>query len=201
MKIVLFVSLVLYYFCGMISSLIVLRNSFGVGSVYRRKKSTTSNFFDRSNDTPHLYTSTSFFRFIDIAQKDIDSIASSTKKILQDLEVKGTVLLSTEGYNAQLAVPALALQHLLHGLESSNSTIFKDIDINIGPTIDYSLPNSALFPFKRLVVREKKSILTDGLNAPLDWNLAGPEMPADQWHNAVSSTDIDKAPIVLGITI
>jgi hypothetical protein len=149
-------------------------------------------------DAPRVFTSTSFFRFHTISGDKLDPLISGTRDVLKKLGVKGTVLLSTEGYNAQLAIPIAQLQHVQPELAAVDEELYGEIDINIGHTIDYDAPGSAAFPFKKLLVRQKRAILTDGLERELDWTAPGPEMPADLWHASLESYEGSGKPLVLG---
>jgi hypothetical protein len=174
---------------------------FGRHCSARRMRGTLNTLIPRAQETasPQIYTSTSFFRFVEISEEIIEDLLGSTRTTLEAVGAKGTVLISREGYNAQLAVPAHVLCNLPTQLHAVNSQIYKDLDINLGTTIDYSLPGSPPFPFKKLVVRHKKAILTDGLQSALNWAEAGPEMPAELWHNTiVEYGSAHKAPIMLG---
>lgn len=133
-------------------------------------------------------------------------LISRTKVLLEDIGAKGTVLISHEGYNAQVALPVSALENLSGHLRRVSELVYGGVSINIGQTIDYSLPSSPPFPFKKLVVRRKKAILTDGMDSVLDWESPGPELTAEQWHQAVlhstsASQTATKAPVILGTVI
>lgn len=137
--------------------------------------------------SPHTgeFTSISFFKFVPIPNPQ--EIVDKVKLHFSDtLGVRGTVLLAKEGVNAQMMVPKLLVDVLPELLSQIDANIFRDVNINVGQTIDYETSDIP-FPFKRLIVREKHQILTDGLlfadeSAALDWNDAGPEVPPAQWH-------------------
>jgi predicted sulfurtransferase len=59
---------------------------------------------------------------------------------------------------------------------------FANVEFNLGERFNDS---SIQFPFKKMVIREKKSILTDGLgdeSVSLNWNDCGEEIDAQEWH-------------------
>jgi predicted sulfurtransferase len=52
--------------------------------------------------------------------------------------------------------------------------------------VDYTgAQEDTVFPFKRLIVRRKREVLTDGLQTPLDCADAGSELSPAQWHAAL----------------
>jgi UPF0176 protein len=129
------------------------------------------------------FTSISFFKFVPIS--DPSGIVDKVKLQFDTAPgVRGTVLLAEEGVNAQLVVPKLLVDGLPELLSRADSEIFSDININVGQTIDYETSDIP-FPFKKLVVREKKMILTDGIpfvDGGIDFSDAGPEVSPSQWH-------------------
>ncbi len=148
---------------------------------------------------PSVFTSVSFFRFAEIKDADVDSIISLAKQNFQEKGIKGTLLLSNEGYNGQFALPEGTVSSFCADLAAINHALFSDIDINVGKTIDYNATPMP-FPFKKLIVRRKKGALTDGLSEEvaqsIDWTQPGPEMPPNEWHKTVTCVDKD-APVVL----
>ena len=74
-------------------------------------------------------------------------------------------------------------------LDGISPYIFSNIDVNIGATITFDENNSHLFPYKKLIVRKKNEILTDGIDDNLDWSDAGVELQPDQWHNILNSSE------------
>ncbi|KAJ1442332.1 hypothetical protein B484DRAFT_390121, partial [Ochromonadaceae sp. CCMP2298] len=129
-----------------------------------------------------VYTSLSFFRFLPIA--DVESIVKLAKEALVSLGVRGTLLISTEGVNGQFAVPP----ELVQSLGGELASLFgQPLDLNLGNTVDYSQPDTLCeFPFKRLIVRQKRQVLTDNLDLPLDCADAGPELSPSDWHRALA---------------
>lgn len=148
---------------------------------------------------PSVFTSLSFFRFVEIKDADVDSIISLAKQNFQEKGIKGTLLLSNEGYNGQFALPEGTVPSFCADLAAINHALFSDIDINVGKTIDYDATPMP-FPFKKLIVRRKKGALTDGLSEEvaqsIDWTRPGPEMSPNDWHKTVTCVDKD-APVVL----
>jgi hypothetical protein len=163
------------------------------GVVYSARRTKVFRLFSTSA-SPTVYTSISFFKFFPIEEKDIDRIVASAKIATAELDIKGTLLVSTEGYNGQFALPSKQIELLSAKLASSDEKLFRDIDINIGKTIEYSSGCGISFPFKKLVIRKKKKVLTDGFNEdgpPLDFSDSakiGPELSPQEWHSVLSGS-------------
>eukprot|EP01038_Epipyxis_sp_PR26KG_P013177 gene13177-17655_t len=141
-------------------------------------------------ETYNKFTVVSFFKFVSIQSNDIERIVKCVKTNLSSIGAKGTLLVSSEGFSGQFAVQensvnetSLTLPKLSAILLSCDSNIFANIDMNVGnrnsPTIDTP------FPYKKLLVKEKKEILTDGIDA-LDWDNNGDELPPEVWHEELS---------------
>lgn len=152
----------------------------------------------QSND--QVFTSISFFRFTNVGDEQIERAVNIAKNALSQKNIKGTLLLSNEGYNGQFAVPVGSVPDFRAELESVDASLFGDLDVNIGKTVDYST-SQLEFPFKRLIVRKKKGALTDGLSDAqaqgIDWTKPGPEMAPEKWHEAIRQFQ-DQEPVVLG---
>ena len=168
--------------------------------ISRRLQSTSASASAHCS-RPSVFTSVSFFRFAEIKDVDVDSIISLAKQNFQEKGIKGTLLLSNEGYNGQFALPEGTVPSFCADLVAINDDLFSDLDINIGNTIDYDATPTP-FPFKKLIVRRKKGALTDGLREEvaqsIDWTQPGPEMPPNEWHNAVTRVDKDAPAVLLG---
>ena len=159
----------------------------------------------------------SFYQFVNIDEPDI--IVEKLKMSLNELDVKGTLLVSSEGYNGQFIIPLNVLDKFHSTIVSTAPTIFTKLDFNLGKihnfdddiddntNSDYNDydnnrndynnndKNKVPFPFKKLLVRRKHSILTDGLPATermqvMDNGLDnGPELDADNWHEEISKIE------------
>lgn len=99
--------------------------------------------------------------------------------------LRGSIYLAQEGINAQMAVPEEYLDSLLKAC-SSNLPFdpFDEVGPNLGDIVPSSTPT-----FDRLIVRTRDYVLRDGIDSEiaLDWNNAGPELDASEWHEAVMS--------------
>ncbi|KAL3932575.1 MAG: hypothetical protein SGARI_003928, partial [Bacillariaceae sp.] len=105
--------------------------------------------------------------------------------------LRGTIYLSEEGINGQMAVPpGEPLEALLSACSSFGSLPFDPFTDNnppnLGDVVSVDTPT-----FHRLVVRVRDYILRDGISddiiAPLslDWSDAGPELSPSEWHEQI----------------
>lgn len=137
-----------------------------------------------------VFTSISLYRFTNIPDGHLDKLIDATKESLQRLNVKGTLLLTTEGYNGQFAIPCGTLEDFRAGLRDADEQLFSEFHLTHGETVDYGSSN-IVFPFKRLVVRRKKAALTDGISnkdeLDIDWAQAGNELKPHLWHAALEA--------------
>jgi len=144
----------------------------------------TSNF--------SCYTSISFYKFVPIKEELLDSLVQSirTELLCSHNTIKGTLILSKEGFNGQFALPSndTSLQEFQSALEHVSTSIFNNIDFNIGETINFE-NQSHLFPYKKLIIRKKDEILTDGIDDPLDWSDAGVELKPQEWHEVLQDNN------------
>ena len=150
-------------------------------------------------DSSHCFTSLSFFRFIDINDpaETVERAKAALKAIENPAPIRGTLLVAPEGFNGQFCVPTSSLVQFFDALSSSDN-VFKGIPLNIGDTIDYGVTN-VKFPFKKLIVRTKAKILTDGLpeEVKINWNEAGPELSPADWHAAIEEANKPDSKVVI----
>jgi UPF0176 protein len=96
------------------------------------------------------YTNISAYQFIALAEETLPDLQNSLTQMATTHALKGTILLSTEGVNMFLAGEPdrmQAFQQALHAIPAFSSLTYKE-----------SL--SSYVPFKRLLVRIKKEIIT-----------------------------------------
>lgn len=151
-----------------------------------------------------VFTAVSCFAFnggADVNQESLRQVRLNLAK----LNVSGTLTLGElePGYNGAFICPT---KHLTAMHDCLSAALGPSVDLNIGTTTDYA-ESGMPFPFKKLVVKTKNCVLTDGLMAKegtgsaLDLAL----IPADEispaeWHQEVASllkqTD-ESAPLLL----
>lgn len=147
------------------------------------------------------YTAVSFFKF---AKRDRERPVTDAAQLaelktkLAELDVKGTLLVAAnEGYNGAFCVPSRKLGSFHDALVATDATLFSDLDINIGKSLDVSHPEK--LPFKKLIVKQKKAVLTDGFSDELaeeiDFTDAGEELEPEAWHAELSVSE--KPPILI----
>jgi predicted sulfurtransferase len=149
------------------------------------------NIHDCKQEAPKTtqYVCLSFFKFVNVSDPSI--VAEKIKATLNKFEdVKGTLLVANEGINGQFALPT-SLQHEFARSLANIDVVLDGISLNIGETIAYS-EGDERFPFRKLAVRVKKRLLTDGLpDGAYDWNDSGPEITPEVWHSEVSRMSSD----------
>lgn len=145
------------------------------------------------NDIIH-YTAISFYRFVKINEDDIPNILNEVKSNLLEKNIKGTLLISEEGYNGQFVVPSIQVDEFRTALKLASLETFNDVDINVGQSFDLTQIKFE-FPYKKLVVKRKNEVLTDGIE-PLDWLDAGHELTPMEWHEQVNNMNFKNQSIV-----
>ena len=125
----------------------------------------------------------SFFKFAPI--ENPDTLAAQVKDMLGAKEVLGTVYVAREGINAAMCIPTKSLSSLKIAFEEIDNDYFRDIQMNIGEC----MPHDDKQLFKKLLVKSRKQILTDGLPEELDWSDSGEELLASEWHNELDKDE------------
>jgi UPF0176 protein len=95
----------------------------------------------------------------------------------------GTIYLASEGINGALHLKDKNIDAFRDTLRSVDK-LFTDIKLNVGENF-----NSTIIPFKKTIIKVRKSILTDKLGLCLDWTNLGRELEAAEWHDSISSDD------------
>ena len=137
------------------------------------------------------FTCISFFKFVSIANPDL--LVNQTKNSILDTNngLFGTIIIAPEGVNGQLVIPSEDVNEIRNTLLTILPNCLDEININIGQTASFIGPNDPLFPFKKLIIRQKNQILTDGLlmdgSIDIDWSDAGPELSPEEWHIALQN--------------
>ena len=140
------------------------------------------------------YTAVSFFKFAkrDRERPVTDSAQlTSLKNKLLALDVKGTLLVAAnEGYNGAFCVPSRKLGSFYDALVATDAALFSDLDLNVGQSLNVSDPEK--LPFKKLIVKQKKAVLTDGFSdemaGEMDFTDAGEELEPEAWHSELSGS-------------
>ena len=143
----------------------------------------------------------SFFRFVALDAAARAPLLVALRTLLERLHVRGTVYLAAEGINGQLSVPIDRLDALQAGLDGMAG--LDGLTLNVQhESLGLVAADAPTRPYRKLIVREKTQILTDGLSggqasgrrdtggaagagvagAALDWQRAGTELDPADWH-------------------
>ena len=165
------------------------RNTFSFIAKFKTKSlickfaSTTTNFNDNLIDE-NLYTTFTFYKFAENKLVDPESVVSLAKEKLSILSLKGTLIFAKEGINAQVTMRDKDIPTFKQ-LLSEVHPFLSNINLNIGERKHIDIRTQPL-PFKRMIIRTKNEILTDGIDEDIDWTDAGPELDSHIWHNELS---------------
>ena len=139
----------------------------------------------------------SFFRFVRLAAADRARLVSELHELLASRRASGSVYVASEGVNGQLCVPVNELDDLR--AELARVPGLDGLQLNVQHA-SLGTVHAGARPYKKLIVREKDLILTDGLAdgaeaeggsaadasapraPPLDWQRAGIELAPAAWH-------------------
>ena len=135
----------------------------------------------------HPYTAVSFFSFTSSSINVDDESLQAVRLQLLSLNVRGTLTVGEleRGYNGAFAVPT---QHLAAMHECLSAALGSDVDLNVGATTDYA-GSSTSHPFKKLIVKAKSSVLTDGREGVKVLDLSScptDELSPAEWHKEVA---------------
>jgi predicted sulfurtransferase len=114
----------------------------------------------------------------------------------------GRIYVAREGVNAQMSVPTNVLSSFKRCcLSVPELGSHMENGLNIDPV---PVPVSEFFeggkaPFKGLHVRERRQIVADALDGPLDWQKAGTDLPPLEWHDRLEKAGKEggDGPIIL----
>ena len=104
--------------------------------------------------------------------------------------------MANEGLNGQFAVATDSLHAFDASLRVATDGRLGNTALNIGNPVAAGQST----PFRRFRVVCRPQILTDGFGddeAVLDWQDAGEEVPAQEWHARLSAPDADQRPLLL----
>ena len=196
-------------------------------STMKRRLAAVNDYSISSNTVTETrrYTSLTFFKFIEISEVVLDDLVNEFKSQLNNSISRGSLTIASEGLNGQFCVPSDQLDSFMKSIRVvlRRKYLSDDVDFNVGDTLHYpiavsddndgenyepllSVPDGLPFPFRKLIVRRKRAILSDGMlrekGLELNWQDAGPELSPSQWHNSLASinktTDAQNQPLLLG---
>ena len=125
----------------------------------------------------------SAFKFAQIDADRLEPLRDELAAALAALRVRGTVYLAPEGVNLQCAVAPADVGALRAALTAPPE--LRSLRLNLGETVEAEAAADDA-PFKRLVVKTRPQVLTDGLPTPLDWTAAGEAVAPARWAEALA---------------
>ncbi len=132
----------------------------------------------------------SFYRFHDhpTSEGRLPLLALSIRGVLAEEGVLGSVYVAAEGINAQIAVPLASVERVRARLAALDE--LAGLYFNLGERTELGGEAEgegaeAALPFRKLYVRTRAQVLTDGLPQPLDWSRAGVDVPPEEWDEAL----------------
>lgn len=120
----------------------------------------------------------SFYRFVSIA--DPVALQDELQAACETQELKGTILIATEGINVMLAGEQEKLHSFLNALQTDER--FANLDIKESSYEDY--------PFRKLKVKIKKEILTFGDPESNPNIRVGKYVEPEDWNDLIESGDV-----------
>ena len=180
-------------------------------------------YISLSSSTIHsTFQMLSFYHFFNV--NDPSTFADNAKFILNSYNWKGTLYVAEEGINGQFAIPINDLVTFHKTIVSFDSMSLYDLDLNLGDVVviqdhdnnngdNNNITNQP--PFKKLLVKSRPFILTDGFEnhsdsdsdsdsssssssssssggkgLVIDVNDAGEEVNPAQWHEEISNSNL-----------
>eukprot|EP01031_Cornospumella_fuschlensis_P027294 gene27294-32966_t len=175
-----------------------------------RVKSVTDTREHNDNLKLIPYNVLSFYKFHKLEEKEIESLLVSIPAQLKTetwtplRDLRGTLMVANEGINGQFALTPESIPIFKSLLTSVHPALFGEVYFNVHTPHILTHPKHSSFPYKRLIIRRKKEVLTTiptrdeyGMEvsepAPaeaellksLDWSDAGPELAPADWHQAL----------------
>ncbi|CAG0909599.1 unnamed protein product, partial [Cyprideis torosa] len=122
-----------------------------------------------------MYTVSTFYRFV--ALDELQSLQAKARKWMQELGVKGTILIAREGINSTVAGPAASIDEL-----------FRRLGAKFPELSDLADKRSTCeeMPFLRAKVKIKKEIVTFGQGLVDPNKDRGEYCPPSQWNSLIS---------------
>mmetsp|Transcript_2070 Transcript_2070/g.3172 ORF Transcript_2070/g.3172 Transcript_2070/m.3172 type:complete len:715 (+) Transcript_2070:666-2810(+) len=161
-------------------------------------------------DNTESMTMLSFYAFPPSTIQFPDEFALQLRNKWKPFQALGRVYVAREGINAQMSVPTNVLSNFMNcctsipelgeWMENGVNVDPKPIPIKEFATAGVPLNGKAAPPFRNLHIRVRRQVVADGLDTPLDWQVAGYDMPALEWHQKLKELKNSlesKAPILL----
>lgn len=126
----------------------------------------------------------SLYRFHRLDDDRVARIVDEAKHIISTTcpVIKGTLYVANEGVNGQFCLPVAWKDTFPHLLREVDDELFAPVELNFGLPFTAGHYKARSFPFKKLLIKRRKEVLTDGIDESLDWDDAGPELAPADWH-------------------
>ncbi|MGF1541761.1 MAG: rhodanese-related sulfurtransferase [Pleurocapsa sp.] len=124
------------------------------------------------------YTVVTFYKFVSLA--DLEIRRESLEKYCQDRQIKGTILLATEGINGTIAGNKQAIDEVRAYLQG---------DRNLAD-LEFKESTAKLMPFARLKVKIKSEIVTLGIPKVDPNQRVGTYVRPQEWNQIISDPEV-----------
>jgi UPF0176 protein len=146
-----------------------------------------------SNVQPHdsveipsnqMYQVASFYKFRSYEANEIEEIIEKTKDRLCETCIRGTVIVSEEGYNGQISLPidSRSREEVLESLRQSLRD--NSLELNIGRPFNCTIP-----PFKKLLVKKRATLTADAKNLTANHVDVDFDLSSMHWQNKILASN------------
>tara|TARA_B100000965_G_scaffold104964_1_gene86529 strand:+ start:315 stop:827 length:513 start_codon:yes stop_codon:yes gene_type:complete len=125
------------------------------------------------------YKVAAFYNFLPINDQDISLLKNELTSLATNQEIKGTILLASEGINGTICGFEVDIELLIEKLKK----ILQISDVNV----KYSWTDKQAF--RRFKARKKKEIVTIGLNQINPTQSVGKYIKASEWNEFIEDPD------------
>lgn len=125
-----------------------------------------------------MFTICALYQFIHL--DDFEEFRLPLRDFMEDLKIKGTLLLASEGLNGTIAGTQSAIEKLIEFLEVNGR--FNNLEIKFS--------YSEKLPFRRLKVKLKKEIVTLGVKHINPLNSVGTYVSPQDWNELISDPEV-----------
>ena len=129
------------------------------------------------SEDQQLITVCAFYKFVSL--DDYQALRFPVQEQLEQLAIRGTILLAQEGINGTIAGTDLSIKGFLDWLQSDAR--FQDLD--------YKLSHHSEQPFHRTKVKIKKEIVTMGVDGIDPNKIVGTYVQAEDWNDLINDPE------------
>jgi len=128
-----------------------------------------------------MFLTITFYHFVEL--KDIESFKEHIQKFCKDNQIKGTILLATEGINGTISGKENNIRKFINFIKQD--TYFNEIFNELKHKESWSTKN----PFYRMKVRIKKEIVTLGVKGVNPSKMVGKYVTPQDWNKLISDPE------------